>query len=142
MKMKKPRIIRDKRGDISSPIILVLITVAALAVAGIVVVWMSTTASRAANTGALVVLGSPTVTAGSNTNNVLYITVKNIGNVQLNIASARLYTYTATVNQNVAAGSSVALSIAFSSSTFTSGQSYSGVLMTDAGTVQFTAICQ
>ncbi|MEM3674064.1 MAG: hypothetical protein QXG08_01175 [Candidatus Methanomethyliaceae archaeon] len=141
--MRPPKIIRDKRGDISSPIILVLITVAALAVAGIVVVWMSTTASRAANTGALVVLGSPIVSG-----NTVIIGIKNLGSQDATISNATLTVntvyYASSISPStIVAGSTASVTITLSGSPpITSGQGYSGAILTNQGTLLFTAVAQ
>ena len=128
----------NKKGDISSPIIVILVTVAALAVAGMAIAWMASTGSRASSQGSLVVIGTPTVT----TSGSLYMTVKNLGNVLVSISSVKLGTYSTSVTPTINPGSSAALTITFTSASFTSGNTYQGTVVSDAGTVQFTALCQ
>jgi hypothetical protein len=138
--MKYRRLKLDRRGDISSPIIVILVTVAALAVAGMAIAWMASTGSRASSQGSLVVVGTPTVTAG--TSSTLYITLKNLGNAVVNVASIKLANSTATINQNITAGASLALTPSLTGSTFSSGNTYQGTVISDAGTIQFSALCQ
>ncbi|MCX8169908.1 MAG: hypothetical protein N3D72_02345 [Candidatus Methanomethyliaceae archaeon] len=138
--MKLLQVLKNKRGDISSPIIVILVTVAALAVAGMTVAWMASTGARVANQGSLIVLGTPTLTSGLNP--TLLMTVKNIGTAQVNISAVRISTYSASINQNVAPGSSLIISVIINNFTSQSGQTYNGTLLTDAGTIAFLAYCQ
>jgi len=136
--MKKlGKILKDRRGDISSPIIVILVTVAALAVAGMAVAWMASTGGKASNQGSLIVLGTPTVTANGN----LYITVKNVGNANVTITSIRLGSNTNSSTFPISAGTSQALVVALGGS-YSPGQTYNGIIATDFGTVQFSANCQ
>ncbi|MBC7120023.1 MAG: hypothetical protein H5T33_00345 [Candidatus Methanosuratus sp.] len=127
---------RSKRGEISTPIITILITVAALAVTGIVVSWMFSTGAAAANQSVLMIVGSPVVQ-----NDSLYLTVRNIGNANANISSCILGDKTGTVNGGtvIEAGQSRVLNITFSSATFESGTILRGSLNTDQGILPFSA---
>ena len=139
----RPRWKLDRRGDISSPIIVILVTVAALAVTGLAIAWMGSTMTNMSNNPSLIVVGTPTITAGSSTTNTLYIVVKNVGNAQATITSIRLGIHVSgTLSETINAGTSKAFTATFSSSTFTSGQTYQGVIISNAGTIQFSAICQ
>lgn len=142
--MHFPRVLRDKRGDISSPIIVILITVAALAVAGMTVAWMTSTGVSSVTTGALVIIGTPAISS-----NNLMITVKNLGPSQAMIQNASIAinntTYFAgniapsTINSGE---SRVVLITLIGSPSPQSGQIYYGSLMTNHGTLAFTAIAQ
>lgn len=101
--------IRSKRGEISTPIITILVTVAALAVTGIAVSWMLSTGAAAANQGALMIVGSPVVQ-----NDTLYLTVRNIGNANASISSCLLGGQNATRSDVIQAGKSMVLNITFS----------------------------
>jgi hypothetical protein len=136
----------DRRGDISSPIIVILVTVAALAVAGMAIAWMASTGSRASSQGSLVVVGTPSV-SGNN----LYITLKNMGNADVTLSNVTLSTggtspnyYYATAfnpSSTVTAGSSAGITVTLTASP-TSGAVLLGSLLTSQGTIQFSANVQ
>jgi len=135
----------DRRGDISSPIIVILVTVAALAVAGMAIAWMASTGSRASSQGSLVVVGTPSV-SGNN----LYITLKNMGNADVTLSNVTLSTggtsptyYYATEfsNTTVTAGSSAGITVTLTESP-SSGAVLMGSLLTSQGTIQFSANVQ
>ena len=126
----------SKRGEISTPIITILVTVAALAVTGIAVSWMLSTGAAAANQGALMIVGSPVVQ-----NDTLYLTVRNIGNANASIASCLLGGHTQTLSTTVPAGKSQVLNISFGTS-FLTGTILKGSLNTDQGILPFSAFVQ
>jgi len=137
--MRYRRLKLDRRGDISSPIIVILVTVAALAVAGMAIAWMASTGSRASSQGSLIVVGTPTVT----TSGTLYITIKNLGNTDVTVTLVKVGSSTNnTVIPVITAGSYYATPITLTSGAFTSGTTYAGMIVSSAGTVQFTALCQ
>ena len=135
----------DRRGDISSPIIVILVTVAALAVAGMAIAWMASTGSRASSQGSLAVVGTPSVSGNS-----LYITLKNMGNADVTLLNVTLSTggtsptyYYATLfsSTNVAAGSSAGITVTLTQPP-PSGAVLLGSLLTSQGTIQFSANVQ
>jgi hypothetical protein len=142
--MRYRRLKLDRRGDISSPIIVILVTVAALAVAGMAIAWMASTGSRASSQGSLEVIGTPALTG-----NTLYLTLKNVGtasvtlvNATITISSTNYYASTLSPSP-IAAGDSKAVTITFTGSlSTTAGTPYPVSLLTNEGTVQFTAIAQ
>ncbi|MDI9643879.1 MAG: hypothetical protein QFX35_01520 [Candidatus Verstraetearchaeota archaeon] len=127
---------RNKRGEISTPIITILVTVAALAVTGIVVSWMLSTGASASNQGALMIVGSPVVQ-----NDTLYMTVRNIGNADAAVSSCLLGNYTGNANYTIRAGESRVLQFDFNI-TFNTGTILRGALNTDQGTLIFSAYVQ
>ena len=66
------------RGEISTPIVAILVTVAALAVTGIAIAWMTKVGFTASQQGILTIIGTATV---SESGSDLYVTftVKNLG---------------------------------------------------------------
>lgn len=128
---------RSRRGEISTPIITILVTVAALAVTGIAVSWMLSTGAAAANQGALMIVGSPVVQGDT-----LYLTVRNIGNADASISSCLLGERTATSTDVIQAGQSKVLSITFSGASFDTGTILKGSLNTDQGILPFSAFVQ
>jgi len=130
----------NKKGDISSPIIVILVTVAALAVAGMAIAWMASTGSRASSQGSLVVIGTPTVTSTSPY--TLYITIKNLGNADATVTLVKVGSGTYGTPFPVNAGQSYATPITLTGGTYTSGTTYAGTIASTVGTVQFTALCQ
>ncbi len=134
--MRSKRI--DRKGEISTPIITILVTVAALAVTGMAITWMASTGSAASMQGALIIIGTPVVQ-----NDTLYMTLKNIGTADANLVSCNL---NSTVSSNftpstIRAGESASLQVKFSQP-FPPGQSVRGTLSTDQGTLQFSALSQ
>lgn len=129
---------RDKRGEISTPIITILVTVAALAVTGMAITWMASTGSAASMQGALIIIGTPVVQ-----NDTLYMTVKNIGTADASLVSCNLNSVSSSnfTPNSIGAGESVALQVKFSQS-FTPGQTLKGALSTNQGTLQFSALSQ
>ncbi len=127
-----------RRGEISTPIITILVTVAALAVTGMAISWMASAGTAASSQGALIILGTP-VAHG----NTLYLTLKNIGTANSTLISCNLGSQTSQAFSPalVPAGSSSAISVTFGS-TFTPGQTLRGLISTDQGTVQFSAFSQ
>jgi hypothetical protein len=128
----------DKKGEISTPIITILVTVAALAVTGMAITWMASTGSAASMQGALIIIGTPVVQ-----NDTLYMTVKNIGTVDAKMDSCNLNsTLSSSFTPNIIrAGESVSLQVKFSQP-FSPGQTVRGTIITDQGTLQFSALSQ
>ena len=83
------RIISFRKGEISTPIVAILVTVAALAVTGVAVAWMTKIGFSASQQGILTVIGTSTI---SEDDNYLYITftVKNLGNRNATLYSIQL----------------------------------------------------
>lgn len=127
-----------KKGEISTPIITILVTVAALAVTGMTISWMASTGAMASSQGAIIILGSPVVQ-----NDTLYLTLKNIGTASTTISTCILGGMSSTdMSQAVIpAGNSTAISVGFGSP-FTSGQVLKGSIITNQGTYQFSAFVQ
>jgi len=130
----------NKKGDISSPIIVILVTVAALAVAGMAIAWMASTGSRASSQGSLVVIGTPTVTSGAS--NTLYITIKNLGNANATVTLVKVGSGTYDTPFTISAGQSYATPITLTNGSYTPDTTYAGTIVSTVGTVQFTALCQ
>ncbi len=129
---------KDRKGEISTPIITILVTVAALAVTGMAITWMASTGSAASTQGALIIIGTPVVQ-----NDTLYMTVKNIGTAGAKLDSCHLNSSasTAFTPSIIKAGESVALKVVFTES-FPPGQTFKGSLSSDQGTLQFSALSQ
>jgi len=128
----------SKRGEISTPIITILVTVAALAVTGVAISWMVSTGTSAASQGVAIIVGSPVIQ-----NNTLHMTVKNIGNANTTITACRIGSGAAsTITPAVITpGDSKVLEIAFGVS-FAAGSTVKGALETNQGILQFSAYVQ
>lgn len=130
---------RRKRGEISTPIITILVTVAALAVTGVAISWMVSAGTSASSQGAAIIVGTPVIQG-----NTLYMTLKNIGNADTTITACRIGS---NVNSSIIApdtivsGGSGVLAIAFNGP-FTAGSTVKGVLQTNQGVLQFSAYVQ
>ncbi|MGQ9758971.1 MAG: hypothetical protein ACUVQ5_00130 [Candidatus Methanomethylicaceae archaeon] len=127
-----------KRGEISTPIITILVTVAALAVTGMAITWMASTGFAASTQGALIIIGTPVIQ-----NDTLYMTLKNIGTADATLVSCRLNFSTSSnfSSSIVRAGESVAINVIFPQP-FTPGLTLKGSLSTNQGTLQFSALSQ
>ncbi|HPC27488.1 MAG TPA: hypothetical protein PKX17_02055 [Candidatus Methanomethylicus sp.] len=128
----------SKRGEISTPIITILVTVAALAVTGVAISWMVSAGTSAASQGAAIIVGSPVIQSDT-----LYMTVKNIGNANTTITACRIGSEAAsTITPAVITpGDSRVLEITFGES-FTAGSTVKGALETNQGILQFSAYVQ
>ncbi|GEM_PF-1458815 len=130
---------RRKRGEISTPIITILVTVAALAVTGVAISWMVSAGTSASSQGAAIIVGTPVIQ-----DNMLYMTLKNIGNADTTITACRIGS---NVNSSkitpdtIVSGGSGVLAIDFNG-TFTAGSTVKGVLQTNQGVLQFSAYVQ
>jgi len=128
----------SKRGAISTPIITILVTVAALAVTGVAISWMVSAGTSAASQGAAIIVGSPVIQSDT-----LYMTVKNIGNANTTITACRIGSEAAsTITPAVITpGDSRVLEITFGES-FTAGSTVKRALETNQGILQFSAYVQ
>ncbi len=126
---------RSKRGEISTPIITILVTVAALAVTGVAISWMVSTGTSASSQGAIIIVGSPIIQGDT-----LYMTAKNIGNANTTITACRIGSdATSTITPAVIVpGGSAVLQIDFNKS-FAAGTTVKGSLETNQGILQFSA---
>ena len=80
-----------RRGEISTPIIAILVTVAALAVTGIAVAWMVKVGTSAAKQGVLSITGTAVLTYDID-NGVYHLTftIRNIGNQQAKLLAIQI----------------------------------------------------
>jgi hypothetical protein len=147
--MKMRKIIKSKKGDISAPIITVLLIIASIAIATIVIAWMYGMGSTVSKQGNLVILGTPVIQATGSNSYTLYITLKNAGNVAVTINSIQIKVSATSVIQTTSinptntidTGSTVSLTVTFTSTTPLPPQ-VNGLLITSAGIIPFSAISQ
>jgi hypothetical protein len=140
------KVIKKRRGDISGPIVAVLLIIASIAIASVVITWMYSLGTSASKQGALLVVGTPVIAKNGN-NYILYITVKNSGNVPVNVTGVIVNGVPWTIISNtpnlvtVGVGAVVSFSASYSTS-ITLNTNVNGVLQTTAGTIPFVAIVQ
>ncbi|MFP3190592.1 MAG: hypothetical protein RXR31_04540 [Thermoproteota archaeon] len=140
------KVIKKRRGDISGPIVAVLLIIASIAIASVVITWMYSLGTSASKQGALLVVGTPVIAKNGN-NYTLYITVKNSGNVPVNVTGVIVNGVPWTIISNtpnlvtVGVGAVVSFSASYSTS-ITLNTNVNGVLQTTAGTIPFVAIVQ
>jgi len=135
------KLIKSKKGDISAPIIAILLIIASIAIATVVISWMygvGFSASRQAN---LIVVSTPVIQG-----NTLYITLKNVGNTLITVTliefrtdSATL-TYTTPFNINPGETKSLNVTLTLTGSVPPNITSIDGIIQTTAGTIPVTAI--
>jgi hypothetical protein len=140
--MKMRKIVKSKKGDISAPIITVLLIIASIAIATLVISWMYGLGSTMSKQGTLVVVGTPVIQPAGG-QYTLYITLKNGGNTAVTILGLSL--------SNIG-------SVPVDGITIEAGQTRSlqillpyggplpnvvqGLIQTDAGNIPFQAVVQ
>lgn len=138
--------LRSRRG-ISYPIVFTLVTVAAIAVALMMIGPMMQMGSQASRQAVLQVSGT-SVIQDNGTKAYVYVTVRNIGTVPATVARIAYRGVEASVTvvtggQPIQPNSEATLKASFASGTFPQvGQTYQLTLITDKGTLIFTAYRQ
>ncbi len=137
--------LKKRKGDISGPIVAVLLIIASIAIASVVITWMYNLGTSASKQGALLIEGTPVIVKDTNSY-TLYITVKNAGNIPVNITSVIINNITwnisGTTTLSINPGAVVSFSAIPSTTITLSSQTVNGVLQTSAGTIPFVAIVQ
>jgi len=142
------KLIRNKRGDISAPIITILLVIASISIAALVISWLFGVGIATSKQANIIIVGTPTLQVQGN-NAVLYITLKNVGNTPANIIGIYLqgptttYTFTPPSTMNtLQPGDTIPITATFSNVNFGSATSVNGVIQTTAGTIPFIAVIQ
>jgi hypothetical protein len=139
--MKMRKIVKSKKGDISAPIITVLLIIASIAIATLVIAWMYGLGSTMSKQGTLVVVGTPVIQPAGG-QYTLYITLKNGGNTAVTILGLSLSNIgPVPYSETIEAGQTKSLQIPlpYGGSLPNVVQ---GVIQTDAGNIPFQAIVQ
>jgi hypothetical protein len=141
------KLIRNRRGDISAPVITILLVIASISIAALVISWLFGVGIATSKQASLVVVGTPTMQLQS-TSAVLYITLKNAGNVDATINGITISLSTTTVpgtisTTTIPAGQTVSLTVTFTNANIPSNvNQVSGVILSTAGTIPFIAVIQ
>ncbi len=107
VKRNKRSILKSRRGDISTPLITVLIIIASVAIAAILIAWMYGVGLAASSQSQLVVIGTPLLkpeSAAANAFMNLIITVRVAGNVPIVLKNATITVGTTTFYMRVGTG--------------------------------------
>lgn len=150
------KLIRSRRGDISAPVITILLVIASISIAALVISWLFGVGIASSKQSMIVISGTPIVQQTS-TGYTLYITVRNIGNVAVNVTGVILFIpvgtttptstitttatlSTSTLNSVILPGETKQLQYTFSASPAKIGVSrIDGLLLTTAGQIPFSA---
>lgn len=128
------KILKSKKGDISAPIIAVLLIIASISIATLIISWMYGIGTTASKQGNLSIVGTPVIQG-----NKLYITIKNNGNVDVTIKNVIIEGVAYTINNVILPSETKTLNVTVT--TFTTTQ-VEGILETDAGMIPFIAVVQ
>jgi hypothetical protein len=140
--MKMRKIVKSKKGDISAPIITVLLIIASIAIATLVISWMYGLGSTMSKQGTLVVVGTPVIQPAGE-QYTLYITLKNGGNTAVTILGLSLSNIGPVPISEITieAGQTKSLQILFTYSGPLPNV-VQGLIQTDAGNIPFQAVVQ
>jgi len=126
-------------GDLSAPVLAIIVTLGVISAGLVLMAWFWWFAPQAGRMGSLVVVGVP---AYSNTTGRLYISVKNIGNAEVNITQVVLVNETCNFTQGatttIAPGETWTGTLGCPQG-LAIGPTVEGVIMSTAGTTRFTA---
>ncbi|HLI45744.1 MAG TPA: hypothetical protein VKU94_00955 [Geobacterales bacterium] len=166
------KLIKNKRGDISAPIITILLVIASISIAALVISWLYGLGISTSKQANIIVVGTPTLQVqGSNV--VLYITLKNVGNLQANITGIYIQTITGSTTSTASSnncsvsfvttttnagttttttttkqcssinpGETQTITATFNNVSIGSLTQVNGVIQTTAGTIPFIAVVQ
>ncbi|MEM4913393.1 MAG: hypothetical protein QW579_04245 [Desulfurococcaceae archaeon] len=128
---------RYLRGDLSAPVLAILVTIGIIAAGLILLAWFWWFAPQAGRVGTLQILGTPAIDTQGN----LTLSVKNVGN--MNVTIERIFVEgqncTLTASVTVQPGESKYIIASCPSNVVAGKNSVSGVIVTDHGTYTFTA---
>ena len=131
------------RGDLSAPVLAIIVTVGVIAAGLVVLAWFWYFAPQAGKTGVLQVLGQPVIICTQTSSPIAVLSVKNLGTVDLIITQVRAGQMNNTnINKIIPAGQSKDLSISLEGSCPSEKSIIDGVIVTTAGTypTSFTII--
>ncbi|MDK6028682.1 hypothetical protein QPL79_04845 [Ignisphaera sp. 4213-co] len=139
---------RIVKGDLSAPVLAIIVTIGIIAAGLILLAWFWWFAPTAGKTGTLVVVGTPVVNCSkgqSTSQSTLYITLKNVGNENITVSYIVLggkqtnQFDTSTNEVTVPAGSAKTIKATFNGDVCGTGKTVDGFVATTAGTYSFTA---
>ncbi|MDT7892416.1 MAG: hypothetical protein RQ952_06790 [Thermoproteota archaeon] len=148
------KLIRSRRGDISAPVITILLVIASISIAALVISWLFGVGLTTSKQGLVTIVGTPTIIQ-SGTSSVLYITLKNNGNDLVSVTGVVIFissttyasssvsystgTTTVTGFPTLQPGQTVTLVVSFNAAITGSIAQINGVIQTTSGTIPFTA---
>jgi hypothetical protein len=77
------------RGDLSAPVLAIIVTIGIIAAGLVLLAWFWWFAPQAGKAGSLQIIGTPAIINGTDTKTT-YISVKNIGNVNITISGVEV----------------------------------------------------
>ena len=81
-------ITKTMRGDLSAPVLAIIVTIGIIAAGLVLLAWFWWFAPQAGKAGSLQIIGTPAIING--TDKTTYISVKNIGNVNITISEVEV----------------------------------------------------
>lgn len=133
--------VRYLRGDLSAPVLAILVTIGIIAAGLILLAWFWWFAPYAGKTGSISILGTPSITSAG----TLYLSVRNTGNDAVVITGVTVnnvacsYNDDTSLNITVQPGESRALVLTCPNAVPQNARTVNGVVITNYGTYQFTA---
>lgn len=130
-----------RRGDLSAPVLAIIVTIGVIAAGLVIMAWFWWFAPAAGRTGAVLVVGTPTLfyNPDSQRGN-LSIVLRNTGNTEVTVEKIIVMGVEAPVGKEIEAGKSEAITATFRISDLMNRSSVEGVVLTDAGSYAFTAM--
>ncbi len=137
-----------RKGGISAPVLAIL-TFAVLLVVGVaILMYFYVIAPQATQQSQLSILGEPVIHVNADGDYILTVTIKNLGSDQVTLSSANIivggesYSTTTISPTTINAGQSTAVTITWSSPSFTltANQLYTVILQTNYGNFEFSAV--
>lgn len=135
---------RIKRGDLSAPVLAIIVTIGVIAAGLVIMAWFWWFAPTAGKTGAIMISGTPVLFYDKNNNEGrLILTIKNTGNIDVNVDKVIILGVEGTIQNGspkiIPPGESRSLTVTFTGISVGGRASVEGVILTDAGTYTFTA---
>ncbi len=142
--MKK--VLKSKRGDISTPVITILLVVASLSIAALVISWLFGVGISASKQASLTIIGTP-VLQPSGTGYTLHIILKNTGTADAIVKEISLIadvpvSIQLTNDVIVKAGETKSMKVPFSQLNLGNKTRVNGLVISDSGTIPFFAVVQ
>lgn len=138
---------RKTKGDLSAPVLAIIVTIGIIAAGLVLVAWFWWFAPQAGKTGALVIQGQPVIQCPDSGDCVLIISIKNVGNDNVKLTEVYVTGYFVDVEDiELKAGEAKSLSILLNNikksdiCTVSCPNAVEGVLMTTAGTYVYVAL--
>jgi len=125
---------RVHRGDLSAPVLAIIVTIGIIAAGLVLMAWFWWFAPQAGKTGSLQVLGQPAIVQTDTTSWKTYISVRNVGNVNITISKVVVNATDCTASLELKPGETGVIEVSCTGLTISKGvHAIEGVIYTDYG---------